>query len=92
MCSSYRSSALRVYPEAFGRRVAELMPMLLRDRKGSDVKISVPRNRTALELFQALSFSDLVEDGELIQVARYLRGSTRLCVPPAWRPVLPTEL
>ena len=68
------------------------MPKLLLDRKGVDVKSSVPQGKSALELFQALSFSDLVEDGELIQVARYLRGSTRLRVPPAWRAVLPAEL
>ena len=88
----YIAALLRRYPRAFAKQVAQLMPKLLLDRKGVDVKSSVPQGKSALELFQALPFSDLVEDGELIQVARYLRGSTRLRVPPAWRAVLPAEL
>ena len=81
---------MRNYPPAFGRRVAELMPKLLQSRRG--VPDPVPRGQTAIEIFRAMAFTDLVEDGHLLEVARYLRGSNRLRIPPQWREVLPTEL
>ena len=82
--------ALRRYPKAFGKRVAALMPKLLKHRKGIEVD-SVFRNRSALDIFQEMSFGDMVEDGLLRKVACYLRGQKALRIPEVWRPLLPTE-
>ena len=68
------------------------MPQFLRHRGGVEVKTVVPRHQSALEIFKAMSFSDLVHDGNLLEVVRCLRGSTRLRIPAAWYDVLPKEL
>ena len=48
------------------------------------MKTVAPRHQSALEIFKAMSFSDLVHDDNLLEVVRYLRGSTRLHIPAAW--------
>ena len=68
------------------------MPQFLRHRQGVEVKTVAPRHQSALEIFKAMSFSDLAHDGNLLEVVRYLRGSTRLHIPAAWYDALPTEL
>ena len=49
-------------------------------------------SQTAIQIFESMQFEDLVEDGNLREVAHYLRGSKWLRIPPAWRHVLPSEL
>ena len=46
--------------------------------------------QTALSIFSAMEYHDTVDDGDLLEVVRYLRGSTKLRIPTAeWRAVLP---
>ena len=66
------------------------MPKLLQHREKVEVAPSF-QNRRAIDIFRDMSFS-VAEHGMLVEVARYLRGSTNLRIPADWRAVLPTEL
>lgn len=46
----------------------------------------------AQEAFEQESFDDLVADGRLIEVIRYLRSLKGLKIPESWRPLVPTKL
>ena len=49
------------------------MPKLLQHRQKVEVAPSF-QNRRAIDIFRHMSFSDMVDDGMLVEVARYLRG------------------
>ena len=42
-----------------------------------------------MQVFGEMTYDDLWEDAEMVSVVTYLRGSKTLCVPEAWRPLLP---
>lgn len=46
----------------------------------------------AMRMFAEASLSDLGEDAGLVEFVHYLRGCTGLCIPTAWRPLLPVRL
>lgn len=57
-------------------------------RTGAQVDQSVPFTT----VFAQLQYSDLWEDAVMSEVVRYARGSKYLCIPPEWRPLMPTHL
>ena len=52
----------------------------------------VIEEQSAKEAFDLLDYGDLCEDAEMVQVVRYLRGSTKLVIPDGWRELLPDHL
>lgn len=45
-----------------------------------------------IDLYARYDWGDLWAEGNLVEVARYLRGSKRLHLPPEWRAVIPAVL
>ena len=44
------------------------------------------------QLFAEMPWGDLWPDAKLVEVVRYLRGSTKLAIPAGWRELIPAEL
>ena len=88
---SWPLGGLRCYPLAFGMKIAELMPRLL--RQCSEPKC--PPDADGVQIFQSLTFNwdddfDMCRDANLADCIIYLRGATSLRIPERWRPHLPT--
>ena len=52
----------------------------------------VIENQSFKEAFQLLDYGDLWKDAQMLEVVRYLRGSTKLVIPDGWRELLPDHL
>ena len=77
----------RQYTHKFASRVAALLPKLIVanvDKKEKD-------RSCAKELFAAYPMSTW-HDADLGEMAKYMRASTSLHIPPGWRDFLPTEI
>ena len=44
------------------------------------------------QLFAEMPWGDCWADAKLVEVVRYLRGSTKLAIPEGWRELVPAEL
>ena len=47
-------------------------------------------------LFANMNFSDECRawdaEADLVRVIKYVRGTKKLCIPPGWRPYIPTSI
>jgi len=80
-----RLDHVRCYPLRFGLKVAALMPHLLEDCQVPEC----PPEANGKEIFQSMKYQDLWEDASLSECCVYVRGSTKLEIPPGWRELLP---
>ena len=78
----------RNYPVRFGLRLVRIMGKLRAEHVGREA----PPHIDARQVFGGLCFDDVWEDAMRPQCVQYLRGSTSLQIPPAWRLLLPSDL
>ena len=62
---------------------------LIQQPRELKLRVSEPATRCALEMFAEASYSDMCEDAHMREAIIYLRGCSGLCIPDAWRPLLP---
>ncbi|CAJ1410660.1 unnamed protein product [Effrenium voratum] len=78
------------YPKAFGRRIRYMFETGQLKPNG-EFPLHASESE-AQEAFARAGYSDMCEDGNLLQVARYLRQCKGLKVPEEWRCLLPDKL
>ena len=50
------------------------------------------QEKTDIELFSELTYSDMWSDASLLELIKYLRGSKYLRIPQEWRSHIPSHL
>ena len=81
----------RMYTPAFAKKAFELF-VRAQYQEFSNKEENSDSDSEAMRMFAEASLSDLGEDAGLVEFAHYLRGRTGLCIPTAWRPLLPVRL
>ncbi|CAK9010992.1 unnamed protein product [Durusdinium trenchii] len=84
-------TATGIYTRLFGKHIVEVFKRNHMKPPVSDFPLKASMQE-AQEAFEQESFDDLVADGRLIEVIRYLRSLKGLKIPESWRPLVPTKL
>ena len=80
----------RIYPKPFAERVAGLVPRLIEDDEHA--LPLPPASAKAKDIFAEMPEGDWCDDCSLLSPIIYVRGSTRLHIPPEWRKSWPGVL
>ena len=68
-----------------------LYPRLVRTSVGFTEKADL-QQKTALQIFEELEFTDLWQDADMASVLAYVKGNTGLRLPLPWKEALPRYL
>lgn len=80
----------RNYPPDFGKKLSSMYVDLVNNKLGMPCLPDVLPS--AIQTFTQMSFEDVWQEANVVDVVHWLRGGRGLAIPNEWRPVLPHKL